>query len=96
MNAGRSLAIATLLCSLALASGAGCARNQRLDVGYPEASVNRALLASVPSPGMRGRRLVGAAVCLAGRQHVHQLHRDYDDSICMTVKVHLTGYALAA
>jgi len=48
MNAGRSLAIATLLCSLALASGAGCARNQRLDVGYPEASVNRALLASVP------------------------------------------------
>ena len=48
MNAGRSVAIAALLCSLALASGAGCARNQRLDVGYPEASVNRALLASVP------------------------------------------------
>jgi uncharacterized lipoprotein YajG len=48
MNAGRSVAIAALLCSLALASGAGCARNQRLDVGYPEAGVNRALLASVP------------------------------------------------
>src|SRR4030095_1599533 len=48
MNAARSKAIAALLCSLALASGAGCARNQRLDVGYPEASVNRALLASVP------------------------------------------------
>jgi len=48
MNAARSVAIAALLCSLALASGAGCARNQRLDVGYPEAGVNRALLASVP------------------------------------------------
>jgi uncharacterized lipoprotein YajG len=48
MNAGRSAAIAALLCSLALASGAGCARNQRLDVRYPEAGVNRALLASVP------------------------------------------------
>ena len=48
MNAGRSGAIAALLCSLALASGAGCARNQGLDVRYPEAGVNRALLASVP------------------------------------------------
>jgi uncharacterized lipoprotein YajG len=48
MNAARSVAIAALMCSLALASGAGCARNQRLDVGYPEAGVNRALLASVP------------------------------------------------
>ena len=48
MNAGRSVAIAALLCSLALVSGAGCARNQRLDVRYPEAGVNRALLASVP------------------------------------------------
>ena len=48
MNAGRSVAIAALLCSLALASGAGCARNQGLDVRYPEAGVNRALLASVP------------------------------------------------
>jgi hypothetical protein len=48
MNAGRSVAIGALLCSLALASGAGCAGNQRLDVSYPEAGVNRALLASVP------------------------------------------------
>ena len=48
MNAARSVAIAALLCSLALASGAGCARNQGLDVRYPEAGVNRALLASVP------------------------------------------------
>src|SRR4029434_693142 len=47
MNAGRSVAMAALLCSLALASG-GCARNQGLDVRYPEAGVNRALLASVP------------------------------------------------
>ena len=48
MNAGRSVATAALLCSLALATGAGCARNQGLDVGYPEAGVNRALLAAVP------------------------------------------------
>jgi uncharacterized lipoprotein YajG len=48
MKAARSVAIAAVLCSLALASGAGCARNQRLDVGYPEAGVNRALLASIP------------------------------------------------
>jgi uncharacterized lipoprotein YajG len=48
MNAGCSVAIATLLCSLALASSGGCARTQGLDVRYPEAGVNRALLASVP------------------------------------------------
>jgi uncharacterized lipoprotein YajG len=48
MNAGRSVAIGALLCSLAVVSGAGCARTWGLDVGYPEAGVNRALLASVP------------------------------------------------
>ena len=48
MSAGRSVAMGALLCGLALASGAGCARTVGLDVRYPEAGVNRALLSSVP------------------------------------------------
>jgi uncharacterized lipoprotein YajG len=48
MSAGRSVATGALLCGLALAWGAGCARTLGLDVRYPEAGVNRALLSSVP------------------------------------------------
>jgi hypothetical protein len=45
----RRSAIPTLLSLAALLTGAGCARTSMLDVGYPEASVNRAMLASVAS-----------------------------------------------
>jgi hypothetical protein len=40
-------AIPTLLSLAALLTGAGCARTSVVDVGYPEAAVNRAMLASV-------------------------------------------------
>jgi hypothetical protein len=45
----RASAVSTLLSLAALLGGAGCASVSTLDVAYPEASVNRAMLASVQS-----------------------------------------------
>ena len=102
MNAGRSVAIAALLCSLALASGAGCARNPRLDVGYPEAGVNRALLASVPpkrvgiSPVVDRRLDTSRIGSLPNDGRVIVTRRPVSDIVrdALTVEVSRNGHAV--